>query len=222
MIHAICDLSASFLALPFNLYMSGQPIFRTIREQVVHQLRDDIIGQVYAPGENLREHALSKAYGVSRSPIRDALLQLAQEGLLVATPNCGVRVAHKLDEEMQPLVVDVRRRIEGFALDRAIKKLDPDGIELIDAKLDAHRKSCKSGDLPSIVKSDMEFHQAIIDLADVPELFSLWQPIIASMMLHYERHRDWMESYREHEAIANAIKAGDKREAKKALNANIK
>lgn len=202
--------------------MAAQPIFRTIREQVVHKLRDDIIGQVYAPGENLREHALSKTYGVSRSPIRDALLQLAQEGLLVATPNCGVRVAHKLDEEMQPLVVDVRRRIENFALDRALKNLDEKGVALIDTRLKAHKDSCESEDLPSIVKSDMEFHQAIIELADVPELVSLWQPIIASMMLHYERHRDWMESYKEHEAIADAIKAGDKREAKKALNANIK
>ncbi|MBK1880227.1 GntR family transcriptional regulator [Pelagicoccus mobilis] len=202
--------------------MAEQPIFRTIREQVVHKLRNDIIGQVYAPGENLREHALSKTYGVSRSPIRDALLQLAQEGLLVATPNCGVRVAHRLDEELQPLVVDVRLRIEGFALDRAMKKMDEKGVALIDARLEAHRKNCEAQDLPAIVKSDMEFHQAIIELADVPELSSLWQPIIASMMLHYERHRDWMESYKEHEAIADAIKAGDKRAAKKALTANIK
>lgn len=201
---------------------AAQPIFRTIREQVVHRLRNDIMGQVYAPGENLREHALSKAYGVSRSPIRDALLQLAQEGLLVATPNCGVRVAHKLDEELQPLVVDVRRRIEGFAVEKAIVNIGEDGKKLIKSRLANHRKSCEAKDLPSIVRTDMEFHQAIIELSDVPELLSLWQPIIASMMLHYERHRDWMESYKEHEKVADAIFKGDAAAAKKALNANIK
>lgn len=202
--------------------MSNAPIFRTIREQVVHRLRDDIIGQVYAPGENLREHTLSKAYGVSRSPVRDALLQLAQEGLLVATPNCGVRVAHKLDEQLQPLVVDLRRRIEGFALEKAMEELDDEDRALIDRRLADHRESCENEDLPSIVKSDMAFHQAIIELSGVPELASLWQPIIASMMLHYERHRDWMESFKEHEKVAEAIKAGDKKAALKALNANIK
>ena len=202
--------------------MSNPPIFRTIREQVVHRLRDDIIGQVYAPGECLREHALSKAYGVSRSPVRDALLQLAQEGLLVATPNCGVRVAHKLDEQLQPLVVDLRRRIGGYALEKAMANLDDDGKALINRRLENHRKSCENEDLPSIVKSDMEFHQAIIELSGVAELASLWQPIIASMMLHYERHRDWMESYKEHEKVAEAIKAGDTKAALKALNANIK
>lgn len=202
--------------------MSEQPIFRTIREQVVHRLRDDIIGQVYEPGESLREYSLSKRYGVSRSPIRDALLQLAQEGLLVATPNCGMRVAFKLDEKLQPLVVDLRRRIEGFALDKAMKGLDKAGIDLLYERLEAHRQSCSGGELSAIVKSDMGFHRAIVELAAIPELLSLWQPIIASMMLHYERHTNWMESYKEHKAIADAIKKGDKRAAKKALNANIK
>ncbi|GAB5558951.1 MAG: GntR family transcriptional regulator [Synoicihabitans sp.] len=202
--------------------MADQPIFRTIREQVVHRLRNDIIGQVYAPGENLREHALSKAYGVSRSPIRDALLQLAQEGLLVATPNCGVRVAHKLDEKLQPLVVDVRRRIEAFAVEKAMELMDEDGLELIRTRLANHRKSCESQDLPSIVRTDMEFHQAIIDLSGVPEVASLWQPIIASMMLHYERHRNWMESYHEHEKVTEAIESGDVKAAIAALKANIK
>ncbi|MDQ8201466.1 GntR family transcriptional regulator [Pelagicoccus sp. SDUM812003] len=202
--------------------MSAQPIFRTIREQVVHRLRDDILGQVYAPGESLREHSLSKAYGVSRSPIRDALLQLAQEGLLVATPNCGVRVSHRLDEDLQPLVVDVRRRIEGYAIDRAIKRLDEEGARLIKDALEKNRIACSSEDLPTIVKSDMAFHQIIVELSGVPELMSLWQPVIASMMLHYERHRAWMESYREHEEIAKALLAKDRRAAKRALNANIK
>ena len=123
---------------------------------------------------------------------------------------------------MQPLVVDVRRRIEKFALERAMNALDESGIKLITTRLEAHRKSCESKDLPAIVKSDMEFHQAIIELANVPELISLWQPIIASMMLHYERHRDWLESYKEHKAILDAIETGDKKTAKAALVANIK
>ena len=137
--------------------MADQPIFRTIREQIVHRLRDDILGQVYAPGESLREHALSKAYGVSRSPIRDAFLQLAQEGLLLATPNCGVCVAHKLDEQLQPLIVDVRFRIESFALETAMKQINESGKQLIVERLEAHRKACQSKNLPSIIDRNLLF-----------------------------------------------------------------
>lgn len=202
--------------------MSEKPIFRTIREQVVHLLRDDIFSQVYLPGESLREQTLSKRYGVSRSPIRDAFLQLSQEGLLVATPNCGVRVARKLDDELQPLVVDVRCKIECFALDRAIANLDDTAIKKMETRLAEHFESCKGDALPAIVKSDMNFHRSIVELSGIEELLSMWQPIIASMMLHYERHRDWMESYKEHEAILEAIKNRDKVAAKKAIRANIK
>ncbi len=203
--------------------MAEQPIFRTIREQVVHRLRDDIMGQVYPPGENLREYTLSKRYGVSRSPIRDALLQLTQEGLLVATPNCGVKVASKLNEEMQPLVVDIRRRIEGFALDRAMKQMTDEGHDLMKERLQALKVACEKADLPAIIKGDMGFHSGIIELSENEELFNLWKPIIAGMMLHYDRHRgDWMECYQEHKQILDAIIEGDRKTARAALKANIK
>jgi len=203
--------------------MAEQPIFRTIREQVVHRLRDDIMAQVYPTGENLREYALSKRYGVSRSPIRDALLQLTQEGLLVATPNCGVRVASKLNEEVQPLVVDIRRRIEAFALERAMNGMTDEGIGLLRERLADFKRACEKKDLPAIVKGDMAFHRGIVELAGHEELLGLWQPVIAGMMLHYDRLRgDWMESYNEHKAIFDAIVANDKKAAKAALVANIK
>ncbi len=203
--------------------MAEQPIFRTIREQIVYRLRDDIMSQIFPAGENMREFQLSKRYGVSRSPIRDALLQLTQEGLLVATPNCGVRVASKLDQEIHPLVVEIRRKIESFALERMMEQLSEEGVQLIRECLESLEEACRNEDLPSIVKGDMGFHGAIVKLAGIDELLNMWQPIIASMMLHYDRLRgDWMESYREHKAIFDAIVIGDIQAAKESLAANIK
>ena len=202
--------------------MPEPTIFRTIREQIVSRLRDDIIAKNFPPGESLREYALSKRYGVSRSPERDALLQLTQEGLLVATPHCGVRVASKIDDELQPLVVDLRSRIEGYALSMAMKQLNGEGKALLEERLAEMLEACKSEKLPAIIKADMNFHRAIVALADNEDIMSMWQPIVSSMMLHYERHSGWMDSYAEHKAIVDAILAGDKRAAKKALTANIK
>ncbi|MCB1121424.1 MAG: GntR family transcriptional regulator [Verrucomicrobiae bacterium] len=202
--------------------MATQQIFRTIREQVVDRLRDDVINQVFKPGESLREYTLSERYGVSRSPIRDALLQLTQEGLLVATPNCGAKVGSPLDDEIQPLVLDLRIRIEVFALEQAVKSIEEKDIQELESRLKDIFDACQSKQLSDIIKSDMAFHQAIVELANNEKLVGIWKQVSGYMMLHYERHEDWMESYGEHAAIFEAIKLGDKRAARDALKANIR
>ena len=72
--------------------MIQSDVYRTIREQIADRIRADVLSGRIEPGTSLREVLLAKKYGVSRAPIRDALLQLSQEGLLVAKPNCGVKV----------------------------------------------------------------------------------------------------------------------------------
>ena len=201
--------------------MSDQPIFRTIREQVVERLRNDVMGQVFEPGESLREFALAKRYSVSRSPIRDALLQLTQEGLLVATPNCGVKVASRMDDEVQPLAVDIRLRVEKFALDRVMKNVSETALALLRERLDRNHTACREGVLSNIIKSDMDFHEAIVEEGGSEKLIGLWKQVTSAMMLHYERHGDWIESYREHVAIFEAIERGDRKGAKAALVTNI-
>lgn len=202
--------------------MPDQQIFRTIREQVVHRLRDDVISQVFKPGEDLRELALAKRYAVSRSPIRDALMQLTQEGLLVATPNCGVKVGHRMDEDIQPLVIAIRLKVEQFAIDRLIEQKTPDMLARLEIYLEKNREACTAGLLPGFIKSDMEFHRALIEASGAEKLMGLWKQVTSAMMLHYERLHDWMENYREHVAIFSAIKRGDKRAAKAALAKNIR
>ena len=78
-------------------------------EQIASRIRTQVIANTIPEGTSLREQALAEEYGVSRAPIRDALLQLTAEGLLVAKPNCGVRVGPRIHQELQPLVVDLRR-----------------------------------------------------------------------------------------------------------------
>ena len=102
--------------------MSELPVYRTIREQIADRIRADVLSGKLAEGTSLREQTLAKQYGVSRAPVRDALLQLTQEGLLVAKPNCGVKVGSPSGDEIQPLVIDLRRKIEVFALRKVFGK----------------------------------------------------------------------------------------------------
>lgn len=200
--------------------MTEIPVARTIREQVADRIRADVLSGRLTEGTSLREHALAKQYSVSRAPIRDALLQLTQEGLLVAKPNCGVRVA-AVKEETQELLVNMRRQIEVFALEKGFAKIDDESIEAMQATVDRLKIACEAEDLGAVVDEDMALHRLIIGSSGNLDLIAIWLPIVSRMMLHYSRHNSMMESHREHAAIVDAIRARKKKAAIKALEANI-
>ncbi|TWT40672.1 GntR family transcriptional regulator [Botrimarina hoheduenensis] len=200
--------------------MTEIPVARTIREQVADRIRADVLSGKITEGTSLREHALAKQYSVSRAPIRDALLQLTQEGLLVAKPNCGVRVA-AVKEETQGLLVELRRQIEVTALRNAFEKFDEHHVERLQRTVDRLEAACVANDLGAVVENDMALHRLIIDATGNPDLLAIWLPIVSRMMLHYERHNNMLESHQEHARIVDAIRSGDEEAAVDALLVNI-
>lgn len=201
--------------------MSEVPVFRTIREQIADRIRADVMSGKLSGGTSLREQSLAKQYGVSRAPVRDALLQLTQEGLLEAKPNCGVKVGSPSGDEIQPLVIDLRRKIEVFALRKAFGQLTEADIDRLDETVEQLRAACQKEDLGEIVQHDMALHRHILEATGNPDLLAMWLPIVSRMFLHYSRHRNMMESHREHAAIVDAIRRRDRKAAIEALTANI-
>lgn len=200
--------------------MGEIPVVRTIREQVADRIRADVLSGRLAAGTSLRENALAQQYRVSRAPIRDALLQLTQEGLLVAKPNCGVRVA-AVKEETQDLLVELRRQIEIFALRKAFQDIDEAFVDQLQETVDQLKAACEAEDLATVVEQDMALHRLIIQSCGNPDLLAIWLPIVSRMMLHYSRHNSMMDSHREHADIVDAIRAGDEKAAIASLEANI-
>ena len=169
----------------------------------------------------MREGKLAKRFGVSRGPIRDVLLQLTQEGLLISKPNCGVRVGDSLDEPTQPLIIQLRQTIEVFALEEAFESLDEEAIKHMEEMVENLRIPCETGNLAEIVEHDMAFHRYILELTGNEKLIAIWLPIVQRMMLHYTRHGDIMENYKEHAGILKAIREKNLKRAVKALKQNI-
>lgn len=199
----------------------AESVYRTIPEQIVEQLRRDILSGALAEDTALREKELSERFGVSRGPVRHALLQLTKEGLVVATPNVGVRVAHHPSDKVLTLVIDIRRRIEAFALDSFLREMKPADLDRLDAILVLLRRACEEDDISTVEEQDMAFHRTIVSRYGDKHLLDLWQTVVARMMLRYTRFSELIESFNEHKTILEAIKAGDRKQALKALHDNI-
>lgn len=201
--------------------MTAFEIYRTLPEQIAARLQREVLSSKLKPGDPLREMDLSERFGVSRGPIREAFRQLTQQGLLVLEPNKGVRVAQNPSVEVRPLVVQLRRKIETFVLDSIFDRITADDLAVWDDILADIKAACESNDVDALTEHDLRFHQAIIQSHDDKDLFTLWQPIMMRMLMHYNRLDDIMESYREHKRILDAIHSGQKAEAIRALEANI-
>lgn len=201
--------------------MTAFEIYRTLPEQIAARLQREVLSSKLKPGDPLRETDLSERFGVSRGPIREAFRQLTQQGLLVLEPNKGVRVAQNPSVEVRPLVVQLRRKIETFVLDSIFERITADDLAVWDDILADIKAACESNDVDALTEHDLRFHQAIIQSHDDKDLFTLWQPIMMRMLMHYNRLDDIMESYREHKRILDAIHSGQKAEAIRDLEANI-
>lgn len=200
--------------------MESPTLYRTIRHQIADKLRADVLSGHLPAGTQLREKALADRFRVSRGPIRDSLLQLTHEGLLVSKPNCGVMVGQTLCERIQPMVVQLRRQIEAHAVELLFQdKIDI--VPALDEACDQLRIACEANDMSSVVQYDMAFHRCIVEGSGGEEMVAIWLPIVTRMMLHYTRHKELIESYGEHVAIVEAIRKGNKKQAKRALERNI-
>ncbi|MEJ1974100.1 MAG: GntR family transcriptional regulator [Lacunisphaera sp.] len=201
--------------------MQTVPVMRTIREQIVDHLRTEVLSGSYQEGDALREQHLAKRYGVSRGPIRDALLQLTKEGLLVAQANRGVKVKKRPSEKSRQLFVSMRRQIETYALQEIFPTISAEDIAQWDLHLEQFKEACQQGVFSSVVQNDMAFHRSLIERVGDDDLTAVWIPLITHILLPYSRHKNLLESYAEHRAVVAAIKKRDLKGAIAALEKNI-
>lgn len=193
-----------------------------VRDQIADQLRSDIISGELAPGIKLNEQGLATRFGVSRGPIRDVILQLTKEGLLVTKSNVGASVNEMLSPQLQKLMVDIRRRIEMFAAKRLKGKLTDNDFDTLDYILDQFQAAFESGDFTAVTKADIEFHKYLVEKAGGQELINLWYPVVLRMRMNYKRIDNSAHGVKEHRAIVDALRADDVKQAAAALKANIR
>lgn len=194
----------------------------SVKDQIADQIRSDIISGDLAPNTKLNEKEMADRFGVSRGPIRDVILQLSKEGLLISKNNCGASVNSILEPKVQKLMIKLRRDIEVYAIEQLKDKLTDNEFNELDSLLAALQRAFDIEDYTEVTKSDIAFHKYLINKAGGDELVNLWYPYVMRMRLNYKRITSSDECVAEHKLIIDALRSSDINGASKAIRSNIR
>jgi DNA-binding GntR family transcriptional regulator len=189
-----------------------QPI--SLREQVVEQVRAAIIEGRLRPNDHITEAVLTEQLGVSRTPVREALILLEREGLVVFAPNRGAFVrafeASDVDE-----IFAMRTTLENFAAEQLIDHLADGQLTQANTLIEQQAQAIKNRDFKSVRSLDVEFHRLLVHGSGNRLLGRNWEAIIAQIAaLLYMRAEanpayDEYLAIRDHRAILDSYRARD-------------
>ena len=198
------------------------PLTRTIRQQVTDQIRNEVVSGDLPAGEALRETEFAERYGVSRGPIRDAFLQLSQEGFLSYHANRGVTVRTPPDPDARDLIVSLRLQIESHAIKQGVHQLGESEFAKIDFALQNLHEACKGGDASAIAMCDFAFHEAILISCEGESFLPIWKWLCSQMLMAYTRLENYDQVYQEHAEILAALKIKQFTKIAATLKSNIR
>jgi DNA-binding GntR family transcriptional regulator len=188
------------------------PRSTTTSDLVVDAIRSAILTGQLKPGETLVERRLAEQLGVSKTPVREALIALAAAGLVTVTPNRGT-VVRAVDTEDIRQAYEVRALLEPWAVARTVRHAASTALVSARAALDDARGHLSTADHVPLSLANRRFHQAlyagcgnqlvIAQLDAVQELSAL-----GAVALIWAREPTYRTEHTDHEEILDALKAG--------------
>lgn len=196
----------------------------TAADRVYRHVKQGVLDRRYEGGTLLTEGELAAAVGVSRTPVREALLRLETEGLLRLYPKKGALVLQVSAQEITD-VLETRLLVEEFTVRRAVPA-PPGLLDRLAALLDEQRRHADEGDLAAMMAADRGFHAEIVRSAGNQILCRLYDQLrdrqlrmgVALFHAHPERLD---RTLAEHAEILDALRAGDADTAATAVRGHI-
>ena len=143
-----------------------------LRDVVFNTLREAILKGELKPGERLMELQLAAKLGVSRTPIREAIRMLEQEGLAVTIPRKGAEVAKMTEKDMED-VLQIRDALDELAASIACEQMTKEQLDTLTETMHEFEESTKSKDLKKIAAADVQFHDIIYQATGNPKLVNM-------------------------------------------------
>ncbi|MCX5196165.1 GntR family transcriptional regulator [Streptomyces sp. NBC_00249] len=193
-------------------------------DRVYQHVKQGVLDRRYEGGILLTEGELAEAVGVSRTPVREALLRLETEGLLKLYPKKGALVLPVSAQEIAD-VIETRLLVEEFTVRKAVPA-PPALLERLAELLAEQHRHAESGDLAALATADRCFHAEIVRTAGNQILCRLYDQLrdrqlrMGAALLH--GHPDRVErTLAEHAGILDALRAGDAEAAAGAVRGHI-
>jgi DNA-binding GntR family transcriptional regulator len=191
-------------------------------ELTVDRLRREILRGAFAPGEKIVEEQVTRRFGISRAPLREALRLLAQQGLVEHLPRRGVRVATLSHTDVDELF-EVRDVLERHAVQQALPQpmAELSGLRTELAAMDA---AARSGDGPAQSDAHRRFHTGLVALAGRRQLVLAYEPVLLKLQLYMATNlrreaelADPLDGVKRHLLLLQALETGDAEHVLRAL-----
>lgn len=193
--------------------MSVQIVQRqSLHESLVAPLREMILQGELRPGEKVPEEQLCERFGVSRTPIREALKVLAAEGVLQILPHRGAIVARITEEQIEELfpIMASLERLAGLLACERISNADVRRVRALHDKMMQH---FKSGNESEYLRQNRLIHEAFFEIAGNTMLSALYQQILTRIhvcrFVVRKSPEHWQRAVAEHEQMIELLEARD-------------
>ena len=208
-----------------KIVSEGAPLVRNASVAATELIREAIVDGRLAPGQRLKEEELARELGISRTPVREALLVLQSEGLVAAEPNRGATVRAHDAEDLDDLY-QLRALIEGYAARRAATRITPQALTVL-------RESCErfdalsgeADDLRELVRENLVFHSTIHESAGSARLEAMVRkvielPLVYKSYIWYSPDQKRISAHY-HRQITTALEAGDSERAELIMKEHV-
>lgn len=189
----------------------------SLAEAAYQTMRRRILDNVWPPGYRALEQALAMELGMSRTPLREALVRLAKEGLVDVIPRHGMSVLPVSADDMRD-IYEMLTALEAMAAELAVRRRPSEAQlkPLLDASRDMSR-AVKANDLDAWAAADERFHQHLITLSGnrllIEAVQNCWDRAHRARMVTLRMRPKPTHSTREHMEVVDKIRSGDARGA---------
>jgi DNA-binding GntR family transcriptional regulator len=207
-----------------NLTGSDSIPRRSLHDELTERLRTLITRGDLAPGEKVPEKDLCKQFGVSRTPLREALKVLASEGIVTLRPNRGAMVSALTTEELEE-VFPVMGALEALSGEIACKRITEREVQTIRKLHEAMVQHWKNGELQPYFRLNQRIHEAILEATRNDTLKSIYRGlsgrILSARYIANMSPERWAKAVEEHEAILKALDGRDGAKLSRILKAHL-
>ena len=201
------------------------PLVLNAADQAVDLIRSAILEGRLTPGQRLKEAEVAEAFGISRTPVREAMRILQNSGLLDGSPNRGSVVrSYSMDQLRESY--ELRMLLEGYAARRAAMACSPELVQRLSAsceRFEALRRD--GGPVVELVKENIAFHNTIIDAAASERVSSLLRAVVELPLMYrvyyWYQAEQVASSERQHLQLVNAIERKEADRAELIMRAHI-